>query len=350
MSENESSSPEKAPILPGIVAKGSEESEVESPIAEVNPLVRLAMQFFVIPMTIVIFCVALVFIFQWLTWEKKDLSAYIQAIHSTSRTASQKEQEALKLLNYIQEAKQWQSIYDVTQELRFNREKFLAANPDFPAKIAQLFRETPSADHRTRQYLAQVLGLIGGKEVTSVLLDALNDSDTETVIHSMIALGRIGDTSAIPKIIELSNSGDAGVRQTAIFVLGSYDDPAALQRCYAALGDPDQLVVWNAAFSLGRHQDPRAVSILRHFLDQEFTEKSAREYASVSSSRENGNASSAIMPERLEQYRATAVRMLGMYPDPGLKKELETVAREDKQMKVRQAAIDALKPSAGAKT
>jgi hypothetical protein len=207
---------DKAPKLSGIVPKNTE-SQPESPLPEVNPLIRLSVQFFVIPMAIVIFCVALVYIFRWLTWEKKDLSSYIQAIRNSSRTSSQKEQEALKLLNYIQEAKQWQSIYDVTQELRFNREKFLSDNPDFDEKITQVFRSTPTSDHRVRQYLVQVLGIVGGPKVISALTEALNDSDSETVIHSMIALGKIGDNAAVPRIIEISKSATASFNGTRLF-------------------------------------------------------------------------------------------------------------------------------------
>jgi HEAT repeat protein len=335
---------DEAPPLPGIVPKGSDANQ-DLPLQEINPLVRLSIQFFVIPMAIVVFCVALVFIFRWLTWEKKDLSAYLGAIHNSSRTSSQKEQEALKLLNYIQEAKQWQSIYDVTQELRFNREKFLAENPDFSTKIAKVFKDTPTSDHRVRQYLVQVLGLVGGPEITSVLTDALNDSDSETVIHSMIALGRIGNVQSVPRIMELSKSDDPGIRQTAVFVLGSFEDEAALTRCAEALNDPDRLVDWNAAFSLGRHHDPRAFTALHQFLDQEFIEKIAHDYALASETAgNNSNASTAtsIPPERLEQYRATAVRLLGLYLDENLKKELQAIADNDKQIKVRQAAIEVL--------
>jgi len=332
---------EEVPPLAGIVPRGSDPVS-ESPLPEVNPLVRLAVQFFVIPMAIVLFCVALVFVFRWLTWEKKDVSNYLQAIHSATRTSSQKEQEALNLLNYIQESKQWQSIYDVTQELRFNREKFLAENQDFPAKIAKLYQETPSSDHRIRQYLVQVLGLVGGPDVAAALLDALNDSDSETVIHSMIALGRIGDVSAIPRILEISKSTDQGLRQSAVFVLGSFEDPIALARCAEALNDPDRLVQWNAAFSLGRHKDARAVPVLRQFLDQDFIEKVAQEYAPERNGGKPNTAFSSIHPDRLEQYRATAIRLLGLYIDETLRKDLQKVAEGDRQVKVRQAAIEAL--------
>jgi len=330
------------PRLPGIVPIGSDGETVIEPL---NPLVRLAVQFFVIPMAIVVFCVLLVFVFRWLTWENRDLSAYLSALNSATRSSSRKEQDALKLLNYIQDAKHWQSIYDVTEQLRFNRQAFLAENPDFPVKVAQIFGQSSGADRQVRQYLAQVLGLVGGPEVVSVLISALDDSDTETVIHSMVALGRIGDATAISHLVEASKSSDRGLRQTAIFVLGNFADPRAIARCAEALNDPDLLVEWNAAFALARQKDARAVPILERFLDEEYVQHVAKKYTPTVGTASTGNDKNQLAtfhPERLEQYRATAVRLLGQFSDARIQKELQKAAGEDKQLKVRQAAIEAL--------
>lgn len=312
-------------------------------VEPVNPLVRLAVQFFVIPMAIVVFCVALIFIFRWLTWERREVSSYLAALSSGVRSSTQKEQDALKLLNYIQDAKRWQSIYDVTEQLRFNREKFLAENPDFLVKIGKIFL-SPETDQRTHQYLAQVLGLVGGPESISVLLSALNHSDSETVIHSMIALGRIGDSSAVAPLLELSKSGDRGIRQTAIFVLGNFQSPETATRCLEALNDSDLLVRWNAAFALARQGDARAIPTLEQFLDADYVERVTQSYTPTAtpSSSEEKNRLSVFHPERLEQYRATAVRLLGQFDDGKIRKELQYAADHDKQLKVRQAAIEVL--------
>jgi hypothetical protein len=329
--------------LPGVVPIGSDE---ETPIEPINPLVKLALQFFVIPMAIVIFCVALVFIFRWLTFENRDVGSYLSALSSGTRSSSQKEQDAMKLLQYIQESKRWQSIYDVTQQLRFNREKFLTENPDFSTKVARLFQQSSGGDRKIRQYLAQVLGLIGGKDVVTVLLTALDDNDSETVIHSMIALGQIGDPVAIPKIIEISRSNDRGLRQAAIFVLGNFNSPQALDRCLEALNDPDILVSWNAAFALARQKDARAIPVLEQFLDQNYIDQVSRNYTPTSQvtpdSGSNDHPLAMFHPERLEQYRATAVGLLGQFSNPKIEKELQNAASNDKQLKVREAAIKAL--------
>lgn len=294
-------------------------------------------------MAIVFVCVALAFVFRLLTYEKKDMETYLSALNSASRSSSQKEQAALKMLNYIQEAKRWQGIYDVTEQLRFNRQKFLEENPDFPMRVARIFREASGSDRRIRQYLAQVLGLVGGEDAVAALISVLRGGDSEAAIHSMIALGRIGDPMAIPTLLEMSHSGDRGVRQTAIFVLGSFKDPMAQRRVVEALGDPDVLVTWNAALALGRTGDVRALPILREFLDEDYVERMVKNYTPTVSAEGGGKATVATFrPERLLEYRCSAVRMLGQFSDLNLKKELQRVAQNDKQLRVRQEAIEAL--------
>jgi hypothetical protein len=44
----------------------------------------------------------------------------------------------------------------------------------------------------------------------------------------------------------------------------------------------------------------------------------------------------------MEQYRATAIRLLGRFNDEKIEKELQKIAVHDKQLKARQAAIEAL--------
>jgi hypothetical protein len=337
--------PQEAPHLPGIVPRGSDPlPEKPGPIDPTNPLVKLALQFFVIPMAIVLVCITLVFVFRWLTFEKRDLSAYVSALHSATRPAAQKEHDALKILNYIQETKRWQSIYDVTEQLRFNREKFLAQNPEFTAKVSQVFQQASGSDRKMKQYLAQVLGLVGDRETLPVLIQALKDSDSELVIHSMVAMGRIQDPSAVPALIEQSEASDPGIRQTAIFVLGSFNEPRAVDRCAQSLYDPDLLVRWNAAFALGQQKDPRSIEVLKSFLDSALIEKAFHEYhLNFASASSKDSSSPQFHPERLEQYRATAVRLLAQFTDENLRAALRATAKNDPQPKIQQAAIDGLK-------
>src|ERR1700693_3384144 len=165
-------------------------SGVVEPSAEKSTFATLMVQLFVIPLAVVLFCVALAGLFMWLPAERKGLDDYLGALRASS--GEQRTQQARYLLNYIQDAKRWQGIFDVTAQISADREKFLAANPRAVAGIVQVFEESKGQDAKTRRYLALVLGLLGDREAVPTLRTGLRDSDAETVKNCLWALGRIG--------------------------------------------------------------------------------------------------------------------------------------------------------------
>src|ERR1039458_9493055 len=63
----------------------------------------------------------------WLTAERKGLDDYLGALRASS--GEQRTRQAQYLLNYIQDSKRWQGIFDVTAQISADREQFLAKNP-----------------------------------------------------------------------------------------------------------------------------------------------------------------------------------------------------------------------------
>src|SRR6185369_8063596 len=113
----------------------------------------------------------------------------------------------------------WQGIYDVTQQLRADKEKFLREHPNFTEKLIEIF-ENSKDDAKVRRYLALTLGIIGNEKATTALIKAVGDKDTETEIAALLALGNVRDQTSLPVILQAARSDDAGVRQTAVYVLG----------------------------------------------------------------------------------------------------------------------------------
>src|SRR5664280_762777 len=146
---------------------------------EKSKLTTLAVQLFVIPLAVVLFCAALAGLFVWLTSERKGLDDYLNALRASS--GERRSQQAQYLLNYIQDAKRWQGIFDVTAQISADREKFLARNPHAVTEIVQVFEESKGQDAKTRRYLALVLGLLGSQEAVPALRAGLADDDAETV-------------------------------------------------------------------------------------------------------------------------------------------------------------------------
>jgi hypothetical protein len=293
---------------------------------------KVALQFFVIPMLIVAFCVAIVFLFRWLTYEQRDVEHYMGMLKQSSSPAERG--QAAKglfeeLMTYIPESKRWQGIFDLTQQLRADKEKFLREHPGFTEQVIQIFEDSQN-DPKVRRYLVLTLGIVGDAKATAALSKAAGSGDSDTVIASLIALGNIQDRSALPVILQAARSDDAGVRQAAVHVLGSFDGDEVTRPLAAALNDPDELVTWNAAFALARHGSPAGEKVLTRLLDFEYVSK-------------RGSLSVA----QRQQYRVAAIQQLVQLNATGVVSQLERLSTSDPDMPVRQAAIEGLKRMKG---
>jgi HEAT repeat protein len=297
---------------------------------EKSKLTTLAVQLLVIPLSVVLFCVALAGLFVWLTGERKGLDDYLGALRASS--GEQRTQQARYLLNYIQDAKRWQGIFDVTAQISADHDQFLAQHPHAVTDIVQVFEESKGQDPRTRRYLALVLGLFGDHEAVAALRGGLGDSDAETVKNCIWALGRVGDEDSVVRIIELTHSDEPSVRLMAVYVLGSLNSPQARSVLEASLNDPDELVKWNAAFGLANQGNPAAWNVLVRLLDKEYVDRVTQ-----------------LMPregrplaENVQRYRVAAVACVAKLDPAKARPLLEKLSVSEADLQVRNAAIQQL--------
>lgn len=305
-------------------------SGVVDPSAEKSTFVTLAVQLFVIPLAVVLFCVALAGLFMWLTAERKGLDDYLGALRASS--GEQRTRQAQYLLNYIQDSKRWQGIFDITAQISADREQFLAKNPRAVKDIVQVFEESQGQDPKTRRYLALVLGLLGDRQAIVVLRAGLGDSDAETVKNCLWALGRLDDEDSVPRIIELTHSDEQSVRLMAVYVLGSMNSPTAQGVLEASLNDPDDLVKWNAAFGLASKGNAAAWDVLARLLDKEYVDRVTQ-----------------LMPkegrplaENIQRYRVAAVMWVAKLNPSKATPLLEKMSTSETDLRVRNAAIQQL--------
>ena len=310
-------------------AEASSPSLAELP-EEKSKLTTLAVQLLVIPLSVVLFCVALAGLFIWLTGERKGLDDYLGALRASS--GEQRTQQARYLLNYIQDSKRWQGIFDVTAQISADRDQFLAKHPHAVTDIVQVFEESKGQDPRTRRYLALVLGLFGDHEAVAALRGGLGDSDAETVKNCVWALGRVGDEDSVLRIIELTHSDESSVRLMAVYVLGSLNSPQARSVLEASLNDPDELVKWNAAFGLANQGNPAAWNVLVRLLDKEYVDRVTQ-----------------LMPregrplaENVQRYRVAAVAWVAKLDSAKARPLLERLSASETDLQVRNAAIQQL--------
>ncbi|MEI6083274.1 MAG: HEAT repeat domain-containing protein [Verrucomicrobiota bacterium] len=285
--------------------------------------VTLIVQLVIIPLVVVLFCVGLGALFMWITSERKDFDDYVKTLRASSGT--KRGQEAQYLLNYIQESKKWQGIFDVTAQISAGPDDFLMKNPQAAVELRSIFDESAGQDAKTRRYVALVLGLLGDKESAPVLRQGLNDSDPDTVKNCLWALARLQDNEAAGPAMELTRHADPNVRLMAVYALGFFENPRAREVLVASLNDSDELVKWNAAFALANRSDVAGRAVLVRLLDKEYVDRQV-----------------LVTMSNRSKYRAAATVWLAKLDGKAAIPMLEKIATDDVDLRVRDAALKQL--------
>ena len=190
-------------------------------------------------------------------------------------------------------------------------------------------------DPRVRRYLALALGRLDPPlppQAVTVLAKALDDPDGEARISAIWALGASGDEAVIPRLLPLYQSTDAGIRKMVVYALGALPGESQIETLRTALQDPTPDVRWNAAVALARHGSDDGVPVLRQMLDRESVERIVKRDVRVDDEQD------PIADVMISGLRAVC--------DPeGAVAEatVETLSQQDRSMRVRQAALEALK-------
>jgi HEAT repeat protein len=287
---------------------------------EKSRFTTLVVQLVVIPLGVVLFCVALGGLFMWLTAERKDFDDYVRALRASSGTS--RSRQAQYLLNYIQESKRWQGIFDVTAQMSADSDQFLKRNPHAVAELTQTFTESAGQDAKTRRYLALVLGLLGDRAAIPALRGGLNDGDADTVKNCAWALARFHDNDSAAAVIALTGHAELPVRLMAVYALGFLEHPQARDVLVAALNDPDEMVKWNAAFALANRGDAAGRDVLARLLDKPYVDRVAD-----------------VTPANRQRYRMAAVTWLAKLDKAAALPALEKVSNSDADLAVRNVAL-----------
>jgi HEAT repeat protein len=283
---------------------------------DVNP--RIAKRLFILPAiigSVVVLLLAVWFLFGALTREARSADSYLQDIKTAEGN------------------RRWQAAYELSRLLD-NGE--LKAQEGTAAQVLTVFESVRGSqdDPRVRRYLALTLGRLESAAAVPALSGALEDEDAETRIYAALSLGRIGDRGATKALAGALSDKDPAVRKSAAYALGALADPSGAEALREALHDQEVDVTWNAAVALARMNDPSGADVLRSMADREFVER----------------ASQSEDPATRSEVLVTAVLGIAMIEDKGAIPALEKLAGEDPDMRVRQAAIEALKkvrPAAG---
>jgi HEAT repeat protein len=261
-------------------------------------------QFVVFPLGVVLIAVLIFFLFGRLATDEQTIPDYLNAIRSGSSH------------------ERWQAAYQLSKSLKRGEAK---RYPNLEQNVAALYTNSKTDDPRIRRYLGMVLGTLGDRRATPLLLDGLNDRDTDNRIYALMALGELRDPAAIPRIAQAVKDDDKDVRATAYYTLGAIGDPSAIPTLVNGLQEEAPDVRWNAAIGLSRFGDQRAAAPLREILDRSRLNR-------VATMREDQKEDAMIVA--MSAY----ARLAGRDAAP----DLQRIAAGDPSLRVRAAAKQAL--------
>jgi HEAT repeat protein len=290
---------------------------VERENATRNPLAAapaLAVQFFLIPLAVVAVTVMVYVGFRSLLAEEHTAQEYLTEIRTGGST------------------RRWPAAYELS---RLMTDPKVRADRTLGPALVQAFNEAKNDDPRVRRYIALAIGRLDPPlppEAVARLTAALDDPDSEARISTIWALGSSGDPTVVPKLEPLFASSDAGIRKIVVYALGALPGDRQIGTLRAALEDPAADVRWNAAVALARHGNHDGVPVLRQMLDRKFVE------SAVSRSVRQDEDQDPVADVMISGLRAAA-----SLKDDSLKPSVLALSRDDRSLRVREAALEALK-------
>ena len=274
----------------------------------------LAVQFFLIPLVVVGAVVILYGGFRWLLEDERTPQEYLSDIRIGGRE------------------RRWPAAFELSR---------LMADPDVQASeptlgpaLVRAFVASDGDDPRVRRYLALAVGRLTAPPADAVprLVEALDDPESETRISVIWALGSLGDAGVVPELLPMYRSDDAGVRKMTVYALGALPGEDQVDTLRTALNDPAPDVQWNAAVALARHGSAQGASVLGRMLDRDYVERMVEPAAGVGPDE----------IDRVGEVMMSGLQAVGALGVESLRDVVTRLSREDDNLRVRQAAIEAV--------
>jgi HEAT repeat protein len=293
------------------------EKLIEREAATRNPLTAvpaLAAQFFLIPLAVVA-VMGLVYLgFRSLLTDNRSAADYLTEIRSGGTN------------------RRWPAAYELS---RLMADPKVRADQTLAPALIKAYEDSKDDDPRVRRYLAMAIGRLDPPlplQAVRDLGDALKDSDSEARISAIWALGSSGDASVAATLQPLYESDDPGIRKMVVYALGALPGDGQLVTLRTALEDSTADVRWNAAVALARHGSRECLPVLRQMIDRSYVEQAVKRDVR---SDEDWDPIADVM--------ISGLRAVASLKDASLRPSVTTLSQQDRSLKVRQAALEALK-------
>ena len=271
-------------------------------------------RFFLLPLLVVGTAVLIFLVFNVMTFERRTPAEYLQEVRGGSAN------------------RRWQAAFELSRSIGR-----IPPGPERDALAAQTLRVfqglsgSRPEDVPVRRYLVLVLGKLQDRAAVPALVASAKDADPETRLYSVWALGMLAAPGAFDTVLESSQSEDPGARKMAAYVLGKLGQPRAIPRMQVLLEDPVADVRWNSAIALASLKDRSGLPVLRSMIDRAALAQQAR-----------------LTSDQSEVAMVSALKAFALLRDTESLPQLEKVAREDPNLRVREAARQAVEATRGA--
>jgi len=290
---------------------------VEREDATRNPLVAapaLAVQFFLIPLAVVGIAVMVYVGFRSLLTDQRTAQDYLAEVRNGGSD------------------RRWPAAYELS---RLMADPKVRADRSLGPELVKAFEATPETDPLVKRYLALAIGRLDPPLPPKAIEDltgALESADSDTRISAIWALGSSGDATVVPKLVSLYASPDEGVRKMVVYALGALPGESQIPTLRTALQDNTHDVRWNAAIALARKGNHDGVPVLQQMLDRQYVEQTVKRAV---------RQDEDIDP--IADVMISGLRAAATLKDEALKPSVTSLSQQDRSMRVRQAALEALK-------
>lgn len=220
-------------------------------------------------------------------------------------------------------SKRWQKAFELSNEL--NQKKNILRSDSLVGELLHIFEDRSHYDAKTRSFIAVALSHFNQPRIIQSLEKALSDEDLDIKIYSVWSLGVLNAKEAASKIKPFLKNESSELRKIAAYVLGSIGDSAVISDLEILLEDPVTDVRWNAALSLAKLGNFSGEDVLIKMLDRQALESGP-----------------PLSENEIEKIMVNATKGLALINQPNSIKILQSTSQHERNLKVRQAALDAL--------
>jgi len=278
----------------------------ENPEDEKSFFQIIVHSFFIIPFLIAVFCVMLFAGIHLLTRENRTAYDYLEDIKTGGST------------------KRWQAAFELSKILA--NKDLIPTEERFADELIGAYKASGHDDPRVRQYLALAMGRTENMRYTGPLMIGLRDEKEGNLPAVIYALGRLKDERAVSVIQQYIHHDNARIRSMAVVALGTIGSEKSADVIRTCLNDSEPNVQWGAAVSLAKLGDASGKEILSRMLNRGYWTNFPQ-----------------VDPEDRDNLMLTAIDAAAGLRDAGLNATIQQLAQADASMKIRSAAMEAVK-------